>query len=346
MSCYNCGKAGDALLKCSRCKTATYCSKRCQKQHWKSHKKACKVSSAWRSLHEATAVGGPEGMSIEQARAELEEAMRLVEKLQRDADDAKENLAREKREERELEEAASVSAGAAEAAAEAAAAAALHAEAPDYGSSDYWEEAYKSKTKYRTEGADSYDWYFNDYERVHPLFVSLFGSRESAGASLHPSSVVVDVGCGNSPLLSNLLKTSVIASGVGIDASPAVINDCKRAAPSAKLTFFCHDLSQPVPGGIVKDNSLDGAIDKGTLDAILSSGNDTASSQSAIKTATMVILNVMDLLVAGGKFVVFTNLPPDMALDFFSSVCQDVACLAAFEPNGSESVRLGSGLGE
>ena len=39
--CSNCGTSG-AKLTCSKCKSATYCSKACQKQHWvNGHKGAC-----------------------------------------------------------------------------------------------------------------------------------------------------------------------------------------------------------------------------------------------------------------------------------------------------------------
>ena len=35
-----CGKSGDK--KCVRCKLSSYCSRTCQKAHWKAHKKVCK----------------------------------------------------------------------------------------------------------------------------------------------------------------------------------------------------------------------------------------------------------------------------------------------------------------
>jgi len=42
-TCALCEKPGDDLMCCSRCLSVYYCSRRCQKKHWKiSHKKACK----------------------------------------------------------------------------------------------------------------------------------------------------------------------------------------------------------------------------------------------------------------------------------------------------------------
>lgn len=40
--CYNCHAQKDSgLLKCSKCKIASYCNKECQKAHWKEHKEEC-----------------------------------------------------------------------------------------------------------------------------------------------------------------------------------------------------------------------------------------------------------------------------------------------------------------
>ena len=41
-SCANCGAAGGPKRRCSRCRTVSYCSEKCQKAHWKkSHKTRC-----------------------------------------------------------------------------------------------------------------------------------------------------------------------------------------------------------------------------------------------------------------------------------------------------------------
>ena len=42
-TCFHCGKEGRSppLRRCSQCEIAYYCSKTCQKGHWKQHKAAC-----------------------------------------------------------------------------------------------------------------------------------------------------------------------------------------------------------------------------------------------------------------------------------------------------------------
>lgn len=42
-TCAFCGKAGDKLRRCERCRTVAYCNRTCQKRHWhQGHKKVCK----------------------------------------------------------------------------------------------------------------------------------------------------------------------------------------------------------------------------------------------------------------------------------------------------------------
>lgn len=43
--CAYCGKTGEKLLRCGRCKKVYYCSVNCQRPHWKIHKKVCKKSN-------------------------------------------------------------------------------------------------------------------------------------------------------------------------------------------------------------------------------------------------------------------------------------------------------------
>lgn len=39
-ACAKCGKAGNSL-RCARCRRVVYCSKKCQREDWKTHKPGC-----------------------------------------------------------------------------------------------------------------------------------------------------------------------------------------------------------------------------------------------------------------------------------------------------------------
>ena len=41
-SCAACGKKSEELLCCIRCSSVSYCNRKCQRLHWKVHKKLCK----------------------------------------------------------------------------------------------------------------------------------------------------------------------------------------------------------------------------------------------------------------------------------------------------------------
>ena len=42
-ACHVCKTKVDKLLRCSRCKTVKYCSKKCQRNHWARHEQVCKI---------------------------------------------------------------------------------------------------------------------------------------------------------------------------------------------------------------------------------------------------------------------------------------------------------------
>ena len=44
--CFQCGKRGHKLPKCTQCSQAYYCNADCQRKHWKTHKPACRASVA------------------------------------------------------------------------------------------------------------------------------------------------------------------------------------------------------------------------------------------------------------------------------------------------------------
>ena len=46
IDCSSCGKPDKKMMRCNRCKMCWYCSPACQREHWASHKKTCKMCAA------------------------------------------------------------------------------------------------------------------------------------------------------------------------------------------------------------------------------------------------------------------------------------------------------------
>ena len=44
--CFQCGKRGHKLPKCTQCTQAYYCNADCQRKHWKKHKPVCRAAVA------------------------------------------------------------------------------------------------------------------------------------------------------------------------------------------------------------------------------------------------------------------------------------------------------------
>ena len=44
--CFQCGKRGHKLPKCTQCSQAYYCNADCQRKHWKTHKPVCRAALA------------------------------------------------------------------------------------------------------------------------------------------------------------------------------------------------------------------------------------------------------------------------------------------------------------
>ena len=49
--CFNCGKHGHNLPKCTQCSQAFYCDRDCQREHWRKHKPVCRAAVAALARH-------------------------------------------------------------------------------------------------------------------------------------------------------------------------------------------------------------------------------------------------------------------------------------------------------
>ncbi|EGF79706.1 hypothetical protein BATDEDRAFT_25429 [Batrachochytrium dendrobatidis JAM81] len=125
-----------------------------------------------------------------------------------------------------------------------------------YGTQDYWED------RYVHEEQTTFDW-FKGFDDIQDTFTKVLVNK--TGRILH-------LGCGNSRLGEDLYKAGWTHI-VNVDYSPAVIDTMtKRCSELLGMTWDVADvfkLDQVYPA-----QSFEYAIDKGTLDALLTRKHD------------------------------------------------------------------------
>lgn len=127
-----------------------------------------------------------------------------------------------------------------------------------YGTQEFWEERYLKEKETNT----TFDW-FKGYENLDGLFKKL----------IPMDSKILHLGCGNSTL-----SESMYAQGwhnqVNVDYSPAVIDMMSERTGAAMpdMSWLVADIFEL--DKVFQQDSIDVAIDKGTLDALLTVKHD------------------------------------------------------------------------
>ena len=125
-----------------------------------------------------------------------------------------------------------------------------------YSSQEYWESRYQ-------ETAGFHEWYCS-YENLQPLLTSYISAEDS----------VLEIGCGDSPLLTGMLTAGHSGKLDAIDFSQSIIakvikdqneNPKMNDLSSCKITYLEMDAREL----IYEQDTWDTVIDKGTLDAML-----------------------------------------------------------------------------
>ena len=167
-------------------------------------------------------------------------------------------------------------------------------DAPDYGSSTYWDLRYQANES-------QFDWYITwDQlaQNLKPLFVG--------------NEIVLNVGCGNSPMSADMIKTTFAESPkiISIDVSEVVINQMKEIYKDyEKLDWYtmdCTSLAFP-------DEVFDLVFDKGTLDAIF------CGEQSEYRVLST-LYEIERVLAPRGLFIEITYGEPKNRLNVFKKL--------------------------
>lgn len=212
------------------------------------------------------------------------------------------------------------------AAAEPEAAAGAGPAAPAYGMADYWEKRYGAQAagsgSAAGQPAGTFEWYL-EWPTLQPHVDALGVDR---------SQPVLNVGCGNSTLAEDMARDG-FSRVVSIDISQSAVDGMAARATAAglsdALTYQQMDASKMdfAPG------TFAAAVDKGTLDAVLSGGADS------LPVATAILGEVNRVLQPGGRFLLVSSIEQTMYEPLLSAVFDAVRCTAVETGYGSTASR-------
>ncbi|KAL7268611.1 hypothetical protein RUND412_008759 [Rhizina undulata] len=151
----------------------------------------------------------------------------------------------------------------------------------------YW------NSRYAEEGSEkSFDW-FKDFQSLKPFFQKHLLDKEAR---------IVQLGCGNSTLSKDLYNEDY-KNQLNVDFSEIIIEQMKAKHP--EMEWVVMDVREMG----CEDGSVDVAIDKGTLDAMLS-GSLWDPPEEVRKNTKAYIDEVARILKPGGLFLYITYRQP------------------------------------
>ncbi|KAJ1897664.1 hypothetical protein LPJ66_003229 [Kickxella alabastrina] len=163
----------------------------------------------------------------------------------------------------------------------------LPADNVEYGSYEYWQQRYTRETD------ETFDW-FKTYKDLTPLFDKHIGSKAAR---------ILMLGCGNSTLSGDMYEAGY-PNIINIDYSDVVIEQMRhRTAHQPEMTWEVMDVRNLA----LKNESIDVAVDKGTLDALMCEKGDVWEPSSELCENVASEVNEVDRVLApGGKFIWIT----------------------------------------
>ena len=139
---------------------------------------------------------------------------------------------------------------------------------PNYGDPKYWEDRYKNSK-------GSFDW-LEDYQSLKPTILKLNLSKEAK---------ILNLGCGNSPFCEDMYEDG-FHNISNIDISNNAIEIMKNRNEKRKeMTFEVMDVRNLK----FKDSSIDLAVDKSTIDALLCGNSSYLNVAKMLKEVQRVL---------------------------------------------------------
>eukprot|EP00741_Cyanophora_paradoxa_P001832 tig00000507_g1775.t1 len=195
----------------------------------------------------------------------------------------------------------------------------------EYARKEYWEARYQKQMIGEDAGAQLYEWFgslkFDDFREIVEKHLRPYGA---AARILH-------LGCGNSALGDQLYEAGY-KSVVNLDFSEVCIERMARLyAHRPEMTWVVGDVLD-LRG--FADGSFDFAIEKGTMDALITEeGEKWSPSEHVAATAQRMASEAARVLRPGGAYMMITFSQPHFRKRFLEPSFAKV-----------ETVKLGSGF--
>ncbi|KAI8321272.1 S-adenosyl-L-methionine-dependent methyltransferase [Martensiomyces pterosporus] len=157
----------------------------------------------------------------------------------------------------------------------------------EYGTKEYWQK------RYEQEPDEAFDW-FKTYEDLKPLFGRHIPDKESR---------ILMLGCGNSTLSGDMYDDGY-ENIVNVDYSDIVVGQMRqRTSHQPRMTWEVMDVRQLE----LESGSIDVAIDKGTLDALMCEKGDVwEPSKELCENVAREVDEVERVLGDNGRFIWIT----------------------------------------
>lgn len=156
---------------------------------------------------------------------------------------------------------------------------------PNYGEADYWENRYKNPDD------STFDW-LEDYTSLKDMISNLNIPKKTG--------TILNLGCGNSELCEEMYDDGYL-NIINIDISQNVIDYMKKRNLSRdKMSFLKMDVRDLK----IEDNSIDFAVDKSTIDALLCGNN-------SFQNVALMLKEVQRVLKVGGYYMIISYGAPE-----------------------------------
>eukprot|EP00981_Chlorochromonas_danica_P009298 scaffold2602_cov177-Ochromonas_danica.AAC.19 len=183
---------------------------------------------------------------------------------------------------------------------------------PHYSDKSYWTERYRSNESNQSSVVSSptYEWYAS-YSTLTPLIAA---SLQRSADPQHTQ--ILLPGCGNSDLGEQLSISYPEKSIVAIDFDKNVLQSMRKRAKSRSLENISYEEGDVLDLRSHRAASFDLILDKGTLDAIASGGQDGKEDSQKLESQSSKVgrycLEMWRVLRIGGQFVVVTTMSPSI----------------------------------